>query len=177
LVKEEAILRRRAVYQALCMGAFNAFWTAIALRLEEVPFGLAAAGVALFALVGVASAVAAPIAGRLGDSGLTAPATRVSHAAIIVALIGAGIAGAGWFGFDANAGPRFALALLVSGRPDPIVVPIRQSGGCSDDRNHPIFMLHFCHGPRLVNPLSHDPVAGVLLLSGVGAWPPPDGVG
>ena len=40
-----------------------------------------------------------------------------------------------------------------------------------------IDMLHFCHGPRLVNPLSHDPVAGVLLLSGVGAWPPPDGVG
>src|SRR4029077_12281223 len=32
LVKEEAILRRRAVYQALCMSAFNAFWTAIALR-------------------------------------------------------------------------------------------------------------------------------------------------
>ena len=26
-------------------------------------------------------------------------------------------------------------------------------------------------------PLSHDPVAGVSLLSGVGAWPPPDGVG
>ena len=25
--------------------------------------------------------------------------------------------------------------------------------------------------------LSLDPVAGVLLLSGVGAWPPPDGVG
>jgi hypothetical protein len=46
----------------------------------------------------------------------------------------------------------------------------------------------FCHGLRFVNPssvtglgssipLSHDPVAGVLLLSGVGAWPPPDGVG
>jgi hypothetical protein len=25
--------------------------------------------------------------------------------------------------------------------------------------------------------MSCDPVAGVLLLSGVGAWPPPDGVG
>jgi hypothetical protein len=29
-----------------------------------------------------------------------------------------------------------------------------------------VVMLHFCHGPQLVNPLSHDPVAGVLLLSG-----------
>ena len=36
----------------------------------------------------------------------------------------------------------------------------------------------FCNGCSLVNPfLSFDPVAGVLLLSGVGAGPPPDGVG
>jgi hypothetical protein len=32
-------------------------------------------------------------------------------------------------------------------------------------------------GPCWSIPLSHDPVAGVFLLSGVGAWPPPDGVG
>jgi hypothetical protein len=32
-------------------------------------------------------------------------------------------------------------------------------------------------GPLWSTALSHDPVAGVLLLSGVGAWPPPDGVG
>ena len=36
----------------------------------------------------------------------------------------------------------------------------------------------FCNGRWLVNPfLSFGPVAGVSLLSGVGAWPPPDGVG
>jgi fatty-acyl-CoA synthase len=33
----------------------------------------------------------------------------------------------------------------------------------------------FCNGPRLVNPFA-DPIAGVLLLYGVGARPPPDGV-
>jgi hypothetical protein len=39
-------------------------------------------------------------------------------------------------------------------------------------------MIRFCHGPQYVSiPLSYSPVAGVLLLSGVGAWPPPDGVG
>jgi hypothetical protein len=32
-------------------------------------------------------------------------------------------------------------------------------------------------GPCWSIPLSHNPVAGVLLLSGVGARPPPDGVG
>jgi hypothetical protein len=39
-------------------------------------------------------------------------------------------------------------------------------------------MLHFCHGPPGWSiPPSNFPVAGVFLLSGVGAWPPPDGVG
>jgi len=33
----------------------------------------------------------------------------------------------------------------------------------------------FCNGPRLVNPFA-DPIAGVSLLYGVGARPPPDGV-
>ena len=31
--------------------------------------------------------------------------------------------------------------------------------------------------PSMSIPLSYGPVADVLLLSGVGAWPPPDGVG
>jgi transposase len=35
----------------------------------------------------------------------------------------------------------------------------------------------FCNGLSVVNPLEHDPAAGVSLLSGVGARPPPDGVG
>jgi hypothetical protein len=35
----------------------------------------------------------------------------------------------------------------------------------------------FVTGPVRSIPLSHDPAAGVLLLSGVGTWPPPDGVG
>jgi hypothetical protein len=89
------------------LGAFNAFWTAIALRLGEPPFGLAANGVALFAFVGVGGVIAAPIAGRLGDRGLTALATGVAHAAIVVALIAAGTSGAGWLGADPKAPPRF----------------------------------------------------------------------
>ena len=36
--------------------------------------------------------------------------------------------------------------------------------------------LDFCNGPLGVNPFRADPVAGVSLLSGVGARPPPDGV-
>jgi hypothetical protein len=35
----------------------------------------------------------------------------------------------------------------------------------------------FCNGPSTVNSLMcADPAAGAMLLSGVGTWPPPDGV-
>jgi predicted MFS family arabinose efflux permease len=113
LIKEETILRRRASYQALCMLVVSMFWTAIALRLGAPPFGFTETGIALFALAGVGGAIVAPIAGRLGDHGLTRPATRVAHSAIIVALIVAGTAGGDWFSFDAKASPDLALALLV----------------------------------------------------------------
>jgi len=36
--------------------------------------------------------------------------------------------------------------------------------------------MRFCNGRLSVNPFERDPVAGVLLLSGVGAGPPPDRV-
>lgn len=113
LIREEAILRRRTSYQALCMAVVSMFWTAIALRLAAPPFGFTETGIALFTFAGVGGAIVAPIAGRVGDRGLTGPATRVSHGAIIVALIVAGTAGADWFGFDAKATSDVALTLLV----------------------------------------------------------------
>jgi predicted MFS family arabinose efflux permease len=62
-------------------------------------------GVALFALSGVGGALIAPIAGRAGDRGWTAAATRLAHIALTAALLLAGAAGAGWFGFDPAARP------------------------------------------------------------------------
>src|SRR5262249_20115717 len=103
----------RAVYQALCMAAFGIFWTAVALRLAAPPFGLDQGGIALFALAGIGGAVIAPIAGRAGDHGWTTPATRLAHAAVIAALLLAGAAGAGWFGFDPAARPRLSLGVLA----------------------------------------------------------------
>ena len=115
LLAKEATLRRRATYQALCMGAFGIFWTAVALRLAEPPFELRQTGITLFTLAGVGGAVAAPAAGWAGDRGWNAPATRVAHAAVVVASILAGLAGAPWFGFDPSARPALSLALLVMG--------------------------------------------------------------
>jgi len=114
MLAEQPVLRHRALYQALCMGAFGIFWTTIALRLAAPPFGLGPVGFALFALSGIGGAVSAPIAGRAGDRGWTTPATRLAHAAVIAALLLAGVAGAGWLGFDPAARPGLSLGLLAA---------------------------------------------------------------
>jgi predicted MFS family arabinose efflux permease len=54
LFAAQPVLRRRAIYQALCMGAFGIFWTAVALRLSAPPFNLDQTGIALFTLAGLA---------------------------------------------------------------------------------------------------------------------------
>lgn len=77
-------LRRRALYQACMFGAFSLFWTATPLLLASPAFGISQAGIALFALAGVAGAVAAPIAGRLADRGWTRPAS--AFAMVVAAL-------------------------------------------------------------------------------------------
>lgn len=113
LLMSERVLRQRAALQALCMGTFGLFWTAIALRLAAEPFDLSSKGIAAFTLAGAAGAIISPIAGRAGDRGLTRPATLVAHLSILTGLTLAGVAGAGWFGFDPVTHPTLALAGLI----------------------------------------------------------------
>jgi predicted MFS family arabinose efflux permease len=72
------VLRRRALYQACLFGVFSLFWTTVPLLLAGPAFQLSQTGIALFALAGVAGAIAAPIAGRVADRGWTRPATAVA---------------------------------------------------------------------------------------------------
>lgn len=115
LLADEPVLRRHALSAALAMAAFSAFWTAIGLRLAQPPFGLDLHGIALFAFAGASGAIVTPLAGRAGDRGLGPTAQRIAHRAMLVALALLGIAGAGWFGFDAHAHRGLALALLAGG--------------------------------------------------------------
>ncbi|MET0268213.1 MAG: MFS transporter [Duganella sp.] len=69
LLRTTPILRRRAAYQACMFGAFSLFWTCVSLELTGPRFGISQTGVALFALAGVAGAIASPIAGRRADQG------------------------------------------------------------------------------------------------------------
>ncbi len=92
LARQEPLLRRRAVGQALMFAAFSAFWTAVAYELVGVHH-FSQPEVALFALVGAAGAASAPIAGRLGDLGYGS-AVRVGGAglgvlAMVLACLGA----------------------------------------------------------------------------------------
>ena len=113
LLCKHSVLRRRALTAALAMGTFSLFWTAVALLLAQSPFGLNQRQIALFALAGAGGAVAAPLAGRLGDRGWTRPASVAAHLLMIVAILVAGLAGAGWGGFDISSHPGFAMAMLV----------------------------------------------------------------
>jgi predicted MFS family arabinose efflux permease len=77
LLKTTPILRRRAAYQACMFGAFSLFWTSVSLELTGPYFHLSQSGVALFALAGVAGAIASPVAGRMADQGKSRTTTIV----------------------------------------------------------------------------------------------------
>jgi predicted MFS family arabinose efflux permease len=78
LLKTTPILRRRAAYQACMFGAFSLFWTCVSLELTGPYFHLSQSGVAIFALVGVAGAIASPIAGRRADQGKSRSTTAAA---------------------------------------------------------------------------------------------------
>lgn len=85
LLATTPLLRRRAAYHAGLFGAFSLFWTVTPMMLEGPAFHLSQTGIAIFALVGMAGAIASPVAGRLADAGHTLPATA---AALVLGIAG-----------------------------------------------------------------------------------------
>ncbi len=72
LLRTQPVLRRRALYQASMFGVFSLFWTTTPLYLAGPAFHMSQTGIAVFALVGVAGAIAAPMAGAATRTGATA---------------------------------------------------------------------------------------------------------
>ena len=102
LIRTEPLLRRRAVSQALMFGAFSSYWTTIAYELID-HHGLSQREIGVFALVGAAGALAAPLAGRLGDGGHGRYARLGTFLIGVLAMVVAGL------------GQSSIIALAVSG--------------------------------------------------------------
>lgn len=104
LALSQPLLQRRSIYHACLFGAFSLFWTTVPLYLADA-YHLTQGGIALFALAGVAGAIAAPIAGRWGDQGWvkggTALAMVICMFAFLITKLG-------------NVGSSFTLAILVA---------------------------------------------------------------
>ncbi|MED4885959.1 MFS transporter [Lysinibacillus fusiformis] len=87
LLRTTPILQRRAAYHAGVFASFSLFWTTVPQLLTSPAFHFSQKDVALFALVGVAGAVAAPIAGRIADLGLTRPVTGIALLTVVISLL------------------------------------------------------------------------------------------
>ncbi|MET3505325.1 MFS transporter [Halalkalibacter oceani] len=105
LLKTTPILRRRAIYHACLFGTFSLFWTTVPLLLTGPVFSFSHQGVALYALLGVSGALAAPVAGRLADRGWIRPATGVALVLVVISIV---------LPLVIQGGSTFALITLVA---------------------------------------------------------------
>ncbi|KAA0689181.1 MFS transporter [Neorhizobium sp. P12A] len=87
IARTNRVLQRRAIYHSFQFAAFTMFWTVAPLLLTGPMFHLSQAGVGLFALAGVAGAIAAPIAGRMADRGWSRPATGLGMVSVGAAFL------------------------------------------------------------------------------------------
>lgn len=86
LLRTTPLLRRRAAYHACVFATFSLFWTTAPLLLSSPSFHFSQKEIALFALVGVAGAVAAPVAGRVADRGWIKPATAIALTLVVISM-------------------------------------------------------------------------------------------
>ncbi|MDA3642588.1 MFS transporter [Saccharopolyspora indica] len=83
LLVEEPVLRVRAAIGMLAFACFSVLWTSLAFLLSGPDHGWSEAEIGLIGLFGAAGAVAAQLAGRLADRGLTTHTTIASAVALL----------------------------------------------------------------------------------------------
>lgn len=149
------VLRRRALYQACLFASFSVFWTVTPLWLASPAFGLSQGGIAIFALLGVAGAIAAPLAGRMADRGWT-------RAGTFTAIIAVGSA----FVLTRIGTPHASLAMLVL---SAFVIDFGVSANLVLGQRA-IFSLHAGHRSRLNGLFMATFFLGGATGSALGGW-------
>ncbi|WNV87624.1 MFS transporter [Umezawaea sp. Da 62-37] len=87
LLAEHRDLRRSGLYQALLFGGFNAAWTSTAPMLTDTAHGWSTSVVGVVAVVGAASALLAPVAGRWTDRVGPDRVSAVCFAGVVVSSV------------------------------------------------------------------------------------------
>jgi len=97
LLRTEPDLRRSCLYQATIFGGFSAVWTCLALLLTGPAYGLGAHVVGVLALVGAATMLCPPLAGRLVDRWGPDPVNLICMIGVLAsaAILAAGAGGGG----------------------------------------------------------------------------------
>ncbi|AWT40972.1 MULTISPECIES: MFS transporter [Streptomyces] len=80
LFARERLLRIRALFGLLVFAAFSTLWSSVALPLSEEPYSLPHSAIGALGLIGVVGALAATVAGRLNDRGLSGRTTGIALA-------------------------------------------------------------------------------------------------
>ncbi|MET8689178.1 MFS transporter [Streptomyces sp. NPDC004732] len=87
LFARERLLRLRALFGLLVFAAFSTLWSSVALPLSEAPYFLSHSAIGAFGLIGAAGALAATVAGRLNDRGLSRRTTGIALALLTVSWL------------------------------------------------------------------------------------------
>ncbi|MFF9624730.1 MFS transporter [Streptomyces griseosporeus] len=87
LFARERLLRLRALYGLLIFAAFSTLWSSIALPLSAAPYFLPHSVIGALGLIGVVGALAAGVAGRLNDRGLSRHTTGIALALLVASWL------------------------------------------------------------------------------------------
>jgi predicted MFS family arabinose efflux permease len=103
------LLRRRALCQGFMVASLSGLWSVVPAFLVSGAVGLDAGQMAAFTVAAIFGAIAAPLAGRLTDSGRSAAGIRIS---LWLAVIATGLAVLA--GVDSNLTVRITLLLIAA---------------------------------------------------------------
>lgn len=109
ILRQEPVLRWRAVYGALGFGAFSVLWTSLAFLLAGPGYRLGEGAIGLFGLVGAAGAAMASVTGRLTDRGSARLLTGATSLLLLISWAGI------WLGAHSLAALLIGIVVLDVG--------------------------------------------------------------